>query len=169
MEQIMEMLSFESFYYTAAIVVLLLVIIILLFMEISTKRKLKKVTDKYEVFMGGKDAKKLEETVFERFEQVDKLWDFTKNNEREIAEIKENLLITYQKVGLVKYDAYNEMGGKLSFVLCMLDKDNNGFMMNSMHNREGCYTYVKEIFDGEAQVVLSEEETKALEKAVNGK
>lgn len=169
MEQIMEILSFEPFYYSVAIIVLLLFVIILLCMEISTKKKLKKIIKKYEVFMGGKDAKTLEETVFSRFEQVDKLWDFTKSNEREIAAIKENLLIAYQKVGLVKYDAYNEMGGKLSFVLCMLDKQNNGYMVNSMHNREGCYTYMKEIVGGESQVVLSEEETEALEKAMYGK
>lgn len=169
MEQIMKMLSFDGFYYTVAIVVLLLFIIILLCIEIATKSKLKKTIKKYEAFMGGKDAKNLEETILSRFEQVDKLWDFTKSNEKEIADIKTNLLITYQKVGLVKYDAYNEMGGRLSFVLCMLDKENNGFMMNSMHNREGCYTYMKEIFDGESQVVLSEEEAEALEKAMNGK
>lgn len=169
MEEIMEMLSFENFYYTAAIAFLLIFVIVLLCIEISTKRKLKKITKKYETFMGGKDAKKLEETVFSRFEQVDRLSDFTKKNEQEIADIKKNLLITYQKVGLVKYDAYNEMGGGLSFVLCMLDKENNGFMMNSMHNREGCYTYMKEIVSGESKVVLSEEETNALEKAIYGK
>lgn len=169
MEQVMEMLSFSPFYYSLAIMVLLFLVIILFCMEIATKKKLKKLTQKYDTFMGGKDAKTLEETVFSRFEQVDKLWDFTKSNEREIASIKENLLHAYQKVGLVKYDAYNEMGGKLSFVVVLLDKQNNGYMINSMHNREGCYSYMKEIVGGEAKVVLSEEETEALEKAIYGK
>lgn len=44
---------------------------------------------------------------------------------------------TYQKMGLVKYDAFNEMGGKLSFSLAMLDVKNNGFIINAMHTREG--------------------------------
>ena len=48
--------------------------------------------------------------------------------------------LTYQKMGLIKYDAFNEMGGKLSFSLAMLDVRNNGFIINAMHTREGCYT-----------------------------
>ena len=56
---------------------------------------------------------------------------------------------SYQKVGIVKYDAFGEMGGKLSFALTMLDNDNNGWILNSMHSRDGCYTYIKEIVRGE--------------------
>ena len=73
----------------------------------------------------------------------------------------------YKKVGIVKYDAFNEMGGKLSFALAMLDKSNNGYVINAIHSREGCYTYAKEIVRGESFITLGEEEKKALEKAVN--
>ena len=50
----------------------------------------------------------------------------------------------YQKIGIVRYDAFQEMGGNLSFVLTMLDENNNGWVFNAMHSREGCYTYIKE-------------------------
>ena len=73
---------------------------------------------------------------------------------------------TYQKMGLVKYDAFNEMGGKLSFSLAMLDVKNNGFIINAMHTREGCYTYIKEIIDGNSVIVLSGEEQEALNNAM---
>ena len=59
------------------------------------------------------------------------------------------------------------MGGKLSFALALLDKSNNGFVMNSMHNRESCYTYIKEIIDGKSYITLSEEEKKAVDTAIN--
>lgn len=74
---------------------------------------------------------------------------------------------TYQKVGLVKYDAFREMGGNLSFALVLLNKQNTGFILNAMHSREGCYTYVKEIIKGESFIELAEEEREALEQAVN--
>ena len=64
-------------------------------------------------------------------------------------------------------DAFKEMGGKLSFSLCLLDDENNGFILTSMHTREGCYTYVKEIIKGESFVVLAAEERRALEEAKN--
>lgn len=63
-----------------------------------------------------------------------------------LKEIDLDLLKTYQKVGIVKYDAFKEIGGTLSFVLTLLTKDNDGFIMNSMHsNSEGCYTYTKKL------------------------
>ena len=75
--------------------------------------------------------------------------------------------ITYQKKGLVKYDAFREMSGALSYSLALLDKENNGVLISSMYSREGCYTYIKEIIKGESFVVLSEEERSALEEAKN--
>ena len=64
----------------------------------------------------------------------------------------------YQKVGIVKYDAFHEMGGELSFALTMLDENNNGWIFNAMHSREGCYTYIKEVVNGESYIELSSEE-----------
>ena len=58
------------------------------------------------------------------------------------------------------------MGGKLSFAIAMLDNRDNGWIINAMHSREGCYTYVKEIVKGESYVELSEEEAEALDKAI---
>lgn len=165
LDDIMNILSLEPFYYSAAIIVLAILFLIVFFMEINTKSKLKKLTKKYEQFMKGKDGESLEKSILSRFEQVDSLWDQTKNNEKEINGIKKNLLKTYQKLGLIRYDAYDGMGGLLSFVLVMLDKQDNGYIINAVHNREGCYTYMKEIRMGEAAVELSEEEIEALEQA----
>ena len=83
-----------------------------------------------------------------------------------IRTINNQLVTAYQKIGLVKYDAFKEIGGKLSFVLVLLTAENNGFILNSMHSsKEGCYTYAKEVVNGEAFVILSEEEQQALEEA----
>ena len=72
----------------------------------------------------------------------------------------------FNKYGVEKYDAFDDVGGKLSFVLVLLTADNDGFLINSMHStNEGCYTYTKEIVNGEAFVILSEEEQQALEEA----
>ena len=68
----------------------------------------------------------------------------------------------------MKYDAFSEVGGKLSFVLALLDKNNDGFILNSVHSsREGCYTYLKEIIKGESFFELSKEKKQALNRAIN--
>ena len=120
----------------------------------------------YMTFMRGKDGKTLEESIKERFAEVDTILKVTKQNRSDIREINRRLEGNYQKLGIIKYDAFNEMGGKLSFALAMLDGKNNGWVINAMHSREGCYTYVKEIVKGESYVELAEEEAEALDKAI---
>ncbi len=141
---------------------LLIVFIIIL----SVKQR--KLTNKYKKFMTGASGENLESQIIARFADIDQLKTSTKSLEEELAKVKENLLITYQKVGVVKYDAFREMGGKLSFVLALLDKNNNGILLNSVHSsREGCYTYLKEIIKGESFLELSEDEAKALNQALS--
>ena len=72
----------------------------------------------------------------------------------------------FQKVGIVKYDAFQQMGGKLSFSLALLDQNNDGFILNSVHSSEGCYSYTKEIKNGECAISLGSEEEKALDIAM---
>ena len=117
--------------------------------------------------MRGMDGASLERAFAARFNQMDLLEENSRNHMEEIRKIKEVQNITLNKVAIVKYDAFKEMGGKLSFALAMLDKENNGFVMNAIHSSDGCYTYVKEIVKGESYVVLGEEEKEALRQAVN--
>ena len=119
--------------------------------------------------MSGKDGRTLENIIAKRFSQVDELIDLDKTKDERLDEINENLQIAFQKIGIVKYDAFNEMGGKLSFALALLNKENTGFVINAMHSREGCYTYIKEIIDGNSIIALSEEEKEALEMAMKSK
>ena len=89
-----------------------------------------------------------------------------KNQASEIANLKEMIDRTPMKTGIVKYDAFPDVGGRMSFALAMLDMNNTGFVINAIHSKEGCYTYIKEIVKGESYIVLGEEEKEALRQAV---
>lgn len=152
-------------YIVLGLAVLSFLLLIFLILLLAKHSKLDK---KYKKFMTGASGENLEEQVIARFEDIDKLKADTKTLDEEVVKLKENLLVTYQKVGVVKYDAFKEMGGKLSFVMVLLDKNNNGILLNSVHSsREGCYTYLKEIIKGESFLELSEDERKALNQALN--
>lgn len=58
------------------------------------------------------------------------------------------------------------MGGNLSFVLALLDYTNSGFILNSVHSREGCYIYTKIVDKGQTEVLLGTEEKEALDQAL---
>lgn len=146
----------------AGLCLLLLILIIVLMIKQS------KINKKYKKFMTGATGENLEGQVLARFADIDKLKTDAKLMNDEMVKVKENIQITYQKIGVVKYDAFKEMGGKLSFVMALLDKNNNGILLNSVHSsREGCYTYLKEIIKGESFLELSEDEKKALNQALN--
>ena len=115
--------------------------------------------------MSGKNAKTLEDTLIKRLDQVDTLIAANSTNEKNIDKLFSNMKFTFQKVGLVKYDAFHEMGGRLSFSLALLNETDDGFVMNAVHSREGCYTYIKEIVGGNSIIVLAEEEQEALNMA----
>ena len=135
---------FDAIGIDAGIVLIIVILIqlVLIFFLVKQSMKLARLTNKYKMFMRGKDAISLEKAFEKKFEEVDAMT-------------------------IVKYDAFKDVGGKLSFALAMLDKENSGFVLNAIHSREGCYTYVKEIVKGESYIVLGEEEKEALRQAVN--
>lgn len=148
------------------LLILLLLIVLLFMMVISANMKYNRLKASYHSFMRGKDGKTLERSILEKFSELDAIADIAKQNRMDIKNIYRKLDHDYQKVGIVKYDAFNEMGGKLSFALTLLDGNNNGFIFNAMHSREGCYTYIKEIVNGQSYIELAEEEAESLEKAI---
>lgn len=135
------------------------ILFILYLINIIQMSKLKK---RYRIFMEGKDAKTLEDTIIKRLDQVDMLLEANSKNEENIKKLFSNMKLTFQKSGLVKYDAFNELGGKLSFSLALLNETNDGYMLNVVHNRDGCYIYMKEIVKGNSVIMLTEEENQAL-------
>lgn len=158
----------DPFYVKAGIFALILILfLILLIMQVRLMGKFKKLYRTYDRFMRGKDMESMEETVLAQFERIEALEKSNEEKDRQIESIFENLQHVYQKTGLVKYDAFREMSGKLSYALALLDKENNGVMINSMYSREGCYSYVKTIVGGKCSIEMSEEEQEALKIAVN--
>ena len=158
----------DPFYVKAGIVALILILfLVLLIMQIRLMGKFKKLYRTYDRFMRGKDMESMEETVLAQFERIEALEKSNEEKDRQIESIFENLQHVYQKTGLVKYDAFREMSGKLSYAVALLDKEDNGILVNSMYSREGCYSYVKTISGGKCSIEMSEEEQNALKIAVN--
>lgn len=139
--------------------VLIIVLFIMLFVLLGRYGKLK---NSYDMFMQGKKAQSLEEEIASIFDDISVLKVANEKNKRNIKKIIENLRDTYQRVGIVKYDAFKEMGGKLSFSIALLNDNQTGFILNSVHSSDGCYVYTKEIIEGQCAISLGEEEKKAL-------
>ena len=147
-------------------IALSVVCIILGIIMIVVLCKLKKLRRRVDALTRGKDTESMEDVILNFFERIESLEEGENITKSDLKDIKDNLKITYQKKGLVKYDAFREMSGDLSYSLALLDKENNGVLISSMYSREGCYTYAKDIVNGESKINLSEEEAEALKQAV---
>lgn len=88
-----------------------------------------------------------------------------KNVEKKIEFLNEEGKFHVQKVGLVRFNPFKELGGDHSFSLAILDGDSSGIIITSLHTRDRTRVYVKSIKKGKSDSNLSEEEQKALLKA----
>lgn len=128
--------------------------------------KLNKLYRRYDMFMRGKDAETLEDTVLDIMDELQELRSKDRTNKDAMKLLSRQVKSSFQKYGFVKYNAFKGMGGNLSFVLAMLDNNNTGFVLDAVHSREGCYLYLKEVEEGATEVLLGSEEQEALEQAL---
>ncbi len=144
------------------LILLLLILIIVLFVKSSGLRK------RLDGFMGGSDGRSLESAFQKKFENMDYVNAKLVEIDNRLDIIDRNLLITFQKYSVIKYDAFDVGGGKLSFVMTLLTKDNNGFIINTVHSTtdQGYFSYLKEVKNGVVDVELAAEERLSLEQAM---
>ncbi len=162
------LVEIDARWLVIAVLVVLVLALTSFIVAIVAICKMNKTRKAYDNFMSGKDGRTLEPLLLERFAEIENLKLVNAKNVKNIKFLLDKIHYSYQKVGIVKYDAFHEMGGKLSYALTMLDNKNNGFIINSMHSREGCYTYIKEIVAGESYIELGTEEAESLKKALAG-
>ena len=147
----------------AVAVVVLFILCIVLFVKFSGQKK------KYDYFMGAnrrpshnlemkiQDYYETSKSIEEKYSKLlDMVTDMDKTDKTKI-----------QKVGLIRYNPFDEMGGNLCFALALLDGHDNGVVLNGIHSRTGSFTYAKPIEMGVSTYMLSEEEIKAVEMAKN--
>lgn len=159
---------FDSIGISTDLVVIILIAIVFfqfiwILVIISKYNKLNKRISK---FTTGNDAANLEEVITKRFSEIRQIVKNEKQQNKDIETINDKFLTTFCKIGLVKYDAFKEMSGKLSFSLALLTENHDGIIITSMHSREGCFTYCKEVTNEESYYILSEEERLALNVAI---
>ena len=144
----------------ALVILLLLILVTVLFI------RQQRLSRRLNYFMRGSDAESLEKTLREVMDDNRQVKIQLKNNVDEIVRINENLLTAYRKIGIVKFNAFPGMAGKVSSSIALLNNENNGIVITSIHGQEGCYTYVKEIMNGKSISPLTKEDEEALKKAL---
>jgi len=82
-----------------------------------------------------------------------------------IHDLKKQQKLNVQKVGIIRFNPFSDVGSDQSFSLALLDEDDNGVVITSLYTREENRVYGKPIKNGQSEYSLSDEEKKAIEKA----
>jgi len=84
----------------------------------------------------------------------------------EIKRLEEEAIVHIQKVGIVRFNPFQELGGEHSFSIALLDGNNDGIIFTGLHARERTRIYVKLIKKSKSELDLSEDEKKVLNQAL---
>ncbi len=141
---------------------LMILDVILILVVLSLQMKVGRMNARYRSFMKGQDGASLEKDLKKKMAKLEKYAGSIGALDDEISSVANVLKKSAHKYGMVKYDAFDDVGGKLSFVLALLNDENTGFVLNAVHSKENCFLYLKEIVKGESYIMLSDEEIQAL-------
>ena len=162
MEDIINVIGMEK-----SILILAILSIILLIAFIITIFRISNINKKYKEFMKKLgNGKNLEEDLENYMYRVDRVEKQNAEINTLIQNIDKDLENCVQKVGIVRYSAFQDTGSDLSFTLALLDEKNTGVVLNGIYSREMSNIYAKPVEAGKSSYTLSEEEQQAIKKAM---
>ncbi len=138
----------------AIIIVLLLIVLVALGMCFSLQGKLNKLQKKYDFFTQGKEAN-IDVVLTDTLQELHAL----QNEHQKLHAQVQNCL---QNIKIVRYDAFDAMGGEMSYSLLLTDANNKGVIMTSIYGREESRCFAKDIDNGKSSYPLAEEEQRLL-------
>ncbi len=139
-------------------------IFVLLIIVINSMH-IKKVKSKINILNNGIENESLEKIIIGYYKEVKEIIEKNKDIEEQIVKINAKLTMSLQKIGVVRYNAFEDVGSDLSFAITALDSNDNGFVINAVYSRESSIIYAKPIIDGKSKYALSAEEVQSIDLA----
>lgn len=125
-----------------------------------------KINKTINIFLEKGKVKDVKEILFSHIEKTKKLEVQFKEITDRIKLLENTSKISLQKLGVVRFNPFGDMGGNQSFAIALLDSKNNGFIISSLFTKEGSRVYAKAVLGGKSPHLLSVEEKEAIVRAM---
>lgn len=145
---------------------LIIVVLVLFVLSVISQFRISLITKKYNKLVKNTKAETLEDIILKNLRIVDEVRMQLDNIENYCNALDEKLKFCIQKVGFIRYNAFNQLGNDLSFSIALMDENNNGFVITSIYGRDESNTYAKSIINGKSKNNLSAEEMQAIDRAM---
>lgn len=129
---------------------------------ISINIKLSRMLKKYNGLMQGMEGKNLEGLLFDHINRVDGAMVKVEGLSNQCRALTNTTELCLQRVGIVRFNAFQDTGSDLSFSVAILDANNDGVIISSLFGRDESRVYGKPVQKGKSQYLLTEEEQEAL-------
>lgn len=140
-------------------------ILVLLILIISNRVKIRRLKKKYDKFMNGLSGASIEGVLENCIDRLNEVIEKNMELEYQLNSLKKNMYYCVQKVGIVRYNAFDDVGSDLCFSVALLDNNDDGIVISGLYARDSSTTYAKPIARGKSKYALSAEEIKALDIA----
>lgn len=127
--------------------------------------KLRRMRHHYLVLQQGADGDSFIEAVARKSASVDRLRAEVTSLSDDVSGLRVDLTDALRHVAVVRYDAFNDMGGRMSFSAALLDDTGDGVVISSINGRTETRTYAKGVKGGTSDAILSPEEEQAISYA----
>jgi hypothetical protein len=124
--------------------------------------KLRRMRRQYLVLQEGADGDSFMDAVARKTAAVDQLRAEVSTLDRDVKNLAVDLADAIRHVAVVRYDAFNDMGGRMSFSAALLDDAGDGVVISSINGRTETRTYAKGVKGGTSDAELSPEEEQAI-------
>ena len=134
----------------------------LIFLTVKQNRLVKKA----EVIFSDTKPEKITEMLKKYFQNIEDVNENHAKLQRVLKKTKKTAELGINKVAFLRYNPFGDVGSDQSFTLCLLNSGEDGFVISSIHSREGTRVYAKPVTKGQSSYNLSKEEQKAIDIAV---
>jgi hypothetical protein len=146
-------------------IVVIILLVALVVWQGSTNLRMNRMLRHYRMLSGGVDGQPLDQLLQRVLERAELESGSLDRLERELTVLAEAARSHIQRVGVVRYNAFNDTGGDQSFAIAMLDSEGRGALINGVFHRTECRVYAKPVQGWSSTYSLSDEEEEAIRKA----
>jgi len=160
-----EIINFINQNQGILIIATVVILALFLFWNIYLHYNLSKIKKRARSFFASSEAQDLEEIIYKQIKKTNEIDSAIKKIIEDNKNIKNNLAECIQKVGVVRFNPFGDVGGNQSFVIALLDNSLNGVIIQSLYSRDGVRVYSKKIKLGKSEYALGKEEEEAIKIA----
>lgn len=155
------LVAYEKYVLLGLMVLFFLCLVIFVLINM----RMGKLIKYYRTMLNGTEGSNLEELIYNCSQKANQAGEQVEQLTSQLENIQKQIKACSQKVSIVRFNAFEDVGGEMSFALAVLNQEDTGFILSNIYARQESHVYIRPIEKGKTSFFLLQEEEMALEQA----